>query len=122
MIGSLDLFFLASLKRFQEIKTNGTSGRKVLSSYTQSLLIRYAEISGTATITFYSLFAMQYNPNMVITIPFVLFGLFRYWYLVESQGMGESPTNTLYTDPQLFVTILIWLSLCLWQIKTTIPV
>lgn len=45
--------------------------------------------------------------SLVITIPLVLFGLFRYWYLVE-KGEGEAPTELLYRDLPLVLTVSAW--------------
>lgn len=101
--------FLAAIKRRQELLFNGNEGRKVLKHYTVALVERYAEISGIGALMFYSLFVMTVRPEMVITIPFVLFGIFRYWFLVESLDSGESPTDALMTDWQLGLNILLWI-------------
>jgi decaprenyl-phosphate phosphoribosyltransferase len=53
---------------------------------------------------------------MVITIPFVVFGLFRYWFVVESLDGGESPTDVLYSDWQLALTVVIWIGVSMWTI------
>jgi hypothetical protein len=53
---------------------------------------------------------------MVYTIPFVLFGLYRYWYVVESKEGGESPTDALFSDIQLQVTIAGWIVACGYSI------
>lgn len=102
--------FLASIKRRQELILNGNSGRNILNHYSVTLVDRYAEISATGTLVFYSLYVMSNKPEMIITIPFVLFGLFRYWFLVESKGHGESPTNALLKDWQMLLTIAAWIA------------
>jgi len=48
-------------------------------------------------------------------VPLVLFGLFRYWYVVE-QGGGESPTDALLADWQLLVCVLLWVAVCAWAL------
>jgi hypothetical protein len=45
---------------------------------------------------------------MMLTIPFVLFGLFRYLYLIYRCDMGGSPEEALLTDKQLLVDVLLW--------------
>jgi len=45
---------------------------------------------------------------MGLTIPFVLFGIFRYLYLVHQRGAGENPTVLLLTDRPLMTTVLLW--------------
>jgi hypothetical protein len=51
---------------------------------------------------------------MVITVPLVLFGLFRYWYVVEELDGGESPTDALLNDGQLLITVVLWVMACGW--------
>lgn len=108
--------FLAAVKRRQEIKQSGTQGRQVLERYSVTLLDRYAEISATGALLFYSLFVMNTHPHLVLTIPFVLFGLFRYWFLVEKLNEGESPTDVLLADGQLLITVALWVGFCAWGI------
>lgn len=108
--------YLASVKRRQELTQSGTEGRKVLEHYTVSLVEKYAEMSATGALIFYSLFVMTARPEMVITIPFVLFGLFRYWFVVESLDGGESPTDALLSDWQLALTVLIWIVASVWSL------
>jgi decaprenyl-phosphate phosphoribosyltransferase len=107
--------YLAAIKRRQELVQSGTEGRKVLGHYTVSLMDRYAEIAATGAMLFYSLFVMTVRPEMVITIPFVLFGLFRYWFIVESLGDGESPTDVLLSDWQLLLTVVTWVGISAWS-------
>jgi len=100
--------YLAAIKRRQELETSGAEGRAVLESYSVSLLDRYAEMSGVAALLFYGLYVIEVRPALAISIPFVLFGLFRYWYLVERQGAGESPTDALWNDLPLAITVAAW--------------
>jgi decaprenyl-phosphate phosphoribosyltransferase len=106
--------YLAAVKRRQELLQSGKKGRKVLEKYSVVLVDRYAEMSATGALVFYSLFVMSARPEMVITIPVVLFGLFRYWYVVEVLEEGESPTDALFADMQLIVTVIVWVGLCIW--------
>jgi 4-hydroxybenzoate polyprenyltransferase len=106
--------YLASIKRRQELKFSSVNSRKVLKYYTESLVQRYAEMSATGALVFYSLFVVSERPEMIMTIPIVLFGLFRYWYLVEAEDKGESTTDILIADWQLIVTLIIWVGLILF--------
>lgn len=108
--------YLAAVKRRQELSQNGTESRKVLERYSISLVDRYAEMSATGALLFYSMFVMSSRPELVITVPLVLFGLFRYWYVVETLDGGESPTDALLTDWQLSVTVVLWVTLCSWAL------
>jgi decaprenyl-phosphate phosphoribosyltransferase len=112
--------FLASVKRRQELSQSGIDGRKVLEKYSISLVDRYAEMSATGALVFYSLFVMSARPQMIVSIPLVLFGLFRYWYVVEELDSGESPTDALLTDWPLLLTVVSWIGVCgwvLWPVK-----
>jgi decaprenyl-phosphate phosphoribosyltransferase len=104
--------YLAAIKRRAELSRVGMEGRVVLGSYTPNLLERYALISASSAMVFYSLFVLEVRPGLVITIPFVLFGLFRYWYIVESAGVGESPTDAVWHDVPLAATVASWVALC----------
>lgn len=108
--------YLASIKRRQELSQRGTDSRKVLQRYSVSLVERYAEISATGALLFYSMFVMSTKPELAITIPIVLFGLFRYWFVVEALEGGESPTDALVSDWQLLFTVGLWISACAWAI------
>jgi len=110
--------YLAAIKRRQELSTSGSEGRRVLQHYSISLIDRYAEMSATGALLFYSLFVMTARPELVMTIPFVLYGLFRYWYVVESTDAGESPTDALFQDWQLQLTIIGWTGACIWALMS----
>ena len=106
--------YLAAIKRRQELSQSGTGGRKVLKRYSVILMDRYAEMSAIGALVFYSMFVMSAKPQLVITVPLVLFGLFRYWYIVEELDGGESPTSTLLTDWQLLLAVVLWIAACGW--------
>lgn len=108
--------YLAAVKRRQELSQSGAEGRKVLEKYTVSLVDRYAEMSATGALLFYSMFVMSAKPELVITVPLVLFGLFRYWFVVEALDGGESPTDALLADWQLLITVLLWVAVCGWAL------
>jgi decaprenyl-phosphate phosphoribosyltransferase len=108
--------YLASLKRRQELKQGAVDARLVLEKYSVALMDRYAEISATGALVFYSIFVMSTRPELVITVPLVLFGLFRYWYVVEKLDGGDSPTDALLADWQLLCTVLLWVVACLWAL------
>lgn len=104
--------YLAAIKRRQELVKSGKDARNVLQYYTVSLVDKYAEMSATCAILFYSLFVISDKPEMVYTIPFVMFGLYRYWFVVESKDSGESPTDALFADLQLQLAIVAWIIAC----------
>lgn len=106
--------YLAAVKRRQELSQRGSEGREVLDRYTVALVDRYAEMAATGALVFYSMFVMSAQPALVITVPVVLFGLFRYWFVVEKLEGGESPTDALLFDWPLLATVLVWIGACLW--------
>ncbi len=109
--------YLAAVKRRQELAQSGYEGRKVLKKYSVALVDRYAEMSATGALFFYSMFVMSVRPELVVTIPFVLYGLFRYWYVVELLDGGESPTDALFADWQLMAVIVLWATTCVWTLS-----
>lgn len=108
--------YLASIKRRQELAQVGDEGRKVLRHYTVALVDRYAEMSATGALLSYSMFVVSARPALVLTVPIVLFGMFRYWFVVESLEGGESPTDVLLADVPLLLTVLLWVAACLWAL------
>ena len=112
--------YLAAVKRRQELARNGDGNqaltRKVLAHYSIALVDRYAEMSATGALLFYSLFVMENRPQLIVTIPLVLYGLFRYWFVVESLDGGESPTDALLSDWQLLLIVLLWGAASVWAL------
>lgn len=106
--------YLAAVKRRQELSQSGTESRKVLEKYSVALVDRYAEMAATGALVFYSMFVMSAKPELAITVLLVLFGLFRYWYVVEALDGGESPTDALLADWQLLLTVVLWVVVCVW--------
>ena len=106
--------YLASIKRRQELLQNGSQSRGVLAYYSVTLIDRFAEMSAVTAVVFYSLYAMEVQPKLVVTVPLVIFGLFRYWYIVETLKGGESPTDVIIQDKQILLTVLLWVGCCIW--------
>jgi 4-hydroxybenzoate polyprenyltransferase len=104
--------YLAAVKRRQELEGHGAESREVLRMYSAALIDRYAEMSATGALIFYSLFVISANAKLVATIPLVIFGLYRYWYVVERLGGGESPTDAVLSDLPLALAIVIWVGVC----------
>jgi len=111
--------YLAVVKRRQELRLDGPEWRKVLEMYSVSLMGRYAEMSATCALVFYGMFVMSDKTQLVITFPLVLFGFFRYWYVVEELDGGESPTDALLTDWPLLLTVVLWVGACAWALWPT---
>jgi decaprenyl-phosphate phosphoribosyltransferase len=110
--------YLAAIKRRQEHRQAGTESRKVLEKYTVKLLDYYAEMSATCALLFYSMFVLSSRPALVLTIPIVLFGLFRYAYIVDIKEDGESPTDALLADWPLIATVGLWIFACIFLLSS----
>jgi 4-hydroxybenzoate polyprenyltransferase len=108
--------FMALGKRRAELaqKTDSDNEqRKVLESYTKVFLDQLIIIALTLAILTYSLYTFS-APNlpesniMILTIPFVIFGFFRYLYLIQVKDQGETPEEIILLDMPLKMDILLW--------------
>jgi len=87
--------------------------RKVLDGYTIPLLDQFITIVSSTTIIAYSLYTFS-APNvpenhlMMLTIPFVIYGVFRYLYLIQVKHSGGAPEEVLLSDRPLQATIILW--------------
>ena len=111
--------YLASIKRRQELSQSGSQSRGVLAYYSVTLIDRFAEMSAVTAVVFYSLYVMEVQPKLVVTVPLVIFGLFRYWYIVETLKGGESPTDVIIQDKQILLTVFLWVGCCIWVLLPT---
>jgi 4-hydroxybenzoate polyprenyltransferase len=109
--------YLAAIKRRDELETQGDGARVVLEQYSVALLDRFALMSSVCAMVFYSLFVVTTRPVLAFTIPLVLFGIFRYWFLVDRDSRGESPTDALWNDGTLAVTVVMWGVLCAYLLR-----
>ena len=103
--------FLGFNKRRGELRELGDSAgtRKNLVEYNNRMLEEFQSIVTANTVLSYSLYAVvgASTPWMALTIPFVLYVIFRYIYLVEQKGEGGAPTETLLNDmPIMMCTAL----------------
>ncbi len=85
--------------------------RKVLEGYTIPLLDQFITIVSGTTIVAYSLYTF-FRPgaptDLMLTIPFVVYAIFRYLYLVQVKNAGGEPEEILLTDRPFQVSILLW--------------
>jgi 4-hydroxybenzoate polyprenyltransferase len=89
------------------------SHRKVLDGYTLPLLDQYIMIVSGATIVAYSLYTfsapnLPENHSMMLTIPFVVYAIFRYMYLIEVKHAGGAPEEVLLSDRPFQLAMLLW--------------
>ena len=105
--------FLALAKRRAELVLVGaeeTPGRPVLEGYSLALVDQLLSVVAASTVIAYSLytFGARDSKAMMATVPFVVYGIFRYLLLLHRHDLGEEPENVLLTDGPLIVTLAAW--------------
>jgi 4-hydroxybenzoate polyprenyltransferase len=103
--------FLALAKRRGELASGvGVDGRGVLAGYSFPLVDQLVTIVAACAIVAYSLYTFEAREGsaMMATIPFVVFGIFRYLLLVHREDLGEEPESVLLSDVPLLATIAAW--------------
>ena len=104
--------FLGFAKRRGELVLVGaerTPGRPVLEGYSLELVDQLLSVVAAATVIAYGLYAIENEAAaMPATIPFVLFGVFRYLLLVHNHDLGEEPERVLLADRQLIAAVATW--------------
>ena len=87
--------------------------RHALRDYTMPLLDQLMGIVVTSALITYSLYTFQADVAggslLMLTVPCVIFGVFRYLYLVYVRAQGEAPDRLLFTDPQILGAVLVCL-------------
>jgi 4-hydroxybenzoate polyprenyltransferase len=110
--------FLGFSKRRHELvvlEDGAQEHRKVLTDYSSYLLDQMISVVTASTVVSYALYTMSKETiekfgtrNLIFTVPFVLYGIFRYLYLIHKKEEGGSPESILVTDKPLMVSILLW--------------
>ncbi len=109
--------FLALGKRRAELTTlsaEAANHRSNLREYTVQLLDQLMVVVVTCTLLTYSLYTFQgenASHSLMLTIPFVVFGVFRYMYLVYVKGDGDQPDVLLYRDKQILGAVVLCVAL-----------
>ncbi len=107
--------FLGFNKRRGELllmARSGTKGvtRKNLTQYTSELVVEFQAITTSGTIISYALYTVLGSPTpwTLLTLPYVLFGIFRYIYLVSVHNEGGAPDETLLKDRPILLTGVLY--------------
>jgi len=110
--------FLAMSKRRHELillEDNAVHHRKILYEYSPYFLDQMISVVTSSTVVAYALYTMSeetvkkfQTDNLKFTIPFVIYGIFRYLYLIHQKNEGGSPERILLTDRPLIVNILLY--------------
>lgn len=115
--------FLGISKRRAELsgpnQDNLEKQRKVLSDYDVVFVDQLNTIAATGTIISYALYTVSekaitafHSDKLIYTTPFVLYGIFRYLYLLHQKNLGESPTQIVTKDVPIIINSILWLITC----------
>jgi 4-hydroxybenzoate polyprenyltransferase len=112
--------FLGLGKRRHELiflQDDAGSHRKILDKYSPYLLDQLIGVVTASTVITYLFYTLSadvaaklHTRYLYVTIPFVIYGIFRYLYLVHKEERGGSPTTLLLTDRPLLLDVLLWLA------------
>jgi 4-hydroxybenzoate polyprenyltransferase len=120
--------FMALAKRRHEITSLGegaSSHRAILAEYSPYLIDQMTSVVTASVVTAYTIYTL--SPETVAkfgtarlswTLPLVLYGIFRYLYLVHQKDLGDSPTDILLTDRPLLATVALWVALVIAIVYT----
>ncbi|MBP8952150.1 MAG: decaprenyl-phosphate phosphoribosyltransferase [Armatimonadetes bacterium] len=110
--------FLTFTKRRQELvalEEDARTTRQILSEYTPELLDQMIAVVTASTLMSYCLYTISDRTvgevgsrDLIFTIPLVIYGIFRYLYLVHRHGQGEAPDRVLLTDAPLLATVALY--------------
>ncbi len=114
--GSFLALFLALCKRRHELIVLGDLApkhRRVLADYSSSLLVETISVVTSSTVIAYSLYTfwgahVPENKSMMLTIPFVLYGILRYLLIIQRRDLRGTPEEMLIKDPPLAVNNVLW--------------
>lgn len=127
---TLCTFFIALLlafcKRRHELELLGQNSmehRRTLADYSLPFLDQLIAPLGALTVMTYALYTVapetqQKVPGnrLLFTVPFVVYGIFRYLYLVHIHAGGGNPTKLLLKDKATLINILLWFAVCVWAV------
>lgn len=114
---ALGALFIGFAKRRHELLLLGEEGgehRDSLDEYTPQMLDQLVVMIMPATLIAYTLYTftaenLPSNHAMMLTIPFVAYGIFRYFYLIHSKNAGGNPEDILIRDIPIILTIVLWI-------------
>jgi 4-hydroxybenzoate polyprenyltransferase len=125
LCGLMIALFLGFAKRRAELYAVAEgSSRKVLDHYQPVLLDKMIVVTATCVIITYSLYTMSpvtiqahHTEALIYTVPFVIYGIFRYLFSLHRRATGADPSQEIFKDPHILLSILGWLALTLWLIS-----
>ena len=119
----LALFLGFSKRRHEVVLLEGEAGahRQTLRDYSPYFLDQMISVVTASTVLAYAIYTVSpevreklHTDSLYLTIPFVLYGIFRYLYLVHRREGGGNPTHELLTDRPLWVNVVLWIGTAIW--------
>jgi 4-hydroxybenzoate polyprenyltransferase len=126
LTGMFITLFLGFAKRRAEWSdaSGAQQRRRVLNVYSLELLDTFLSITATGTVLSYGLYTLDpktielhHTDKLIYTLPFVLFGLFRYLFLLHRHKKGENPTADVFADHQIIICALAYAAAALWLLN-----
>jgi 4-hydroxybenzoate polyprenyltransferase len=125
LCGLMLTLFLGFTKRRAELLALERAGvrdrtltRRVLDQYNPFMIEQYISISAACTILSYSLYTMSADTvarhgtnTLIYTVPFVVYGIYRYLFLLHLHEKGNDTARDLYSDRHLLITVIGWLAI-----------
>ena len=131
LCGLMVTLFLGFAKRRAELlmvqsDKNGSSGnatRKVLDDYSAEILDQFLAVTAACTVISYGLYTvspqtveLHGGTTLIYTLPFVIYGIFRYVFLLHRKSRGNDTAKDLVTDPHMILTGMGWFATTIWAL------
>ncbi|GAA4410440.1 decaprenyl-phosphate phosphoribosyltransferase [Advenella faeciporci] len=131
LCGLMITLFMGFSKRRAELlmlkggdKQDQALTRRVLDDYSPIILEQYIAITAAGTILSYGLYTvspktiqLHNTENLILTLPFVMYGIFRYIFLLHRCSRGNDTAKDLLQDPHLLMTVILWFACTLWILQ-----
>jgi 4-hydroxybenzoate polyprenyltransferase len=127
LCGLMVALFLGFAKRRAELyaySANPSNHRRVLDQYTPVFLDKMITITATCVILSYGLYTMSpatievhHTDALIFTLPFVIYGVFRYIYTLHMHSTGSDPAQEIFRDPHIIIAVIGWLATTVWIIR-----
>ena len=115
----LSLFLILAKRRNEivELGANASEHRAILDEYGERFLDQMIAVVTACTVISYVLYTVDpgtvqkfHTANLILTVPFVIYGIFRYLYLVYQKNMGGRPEMILLADRPLLLSVFLWVA------------
>lgn len=118
--------FIAMSKRRHELvllENNASAHRASLTEYSPYLLDQMISVVTASTVMGYTLYTVDQDTvakfgtdHLVYTVPFVVFGIFRYLYLIHQKGEGGDPDRIIVSDRPFLINLLLWAAVVVFAV------